>query len=380
MRLLLLIFLYPFLLIAQPLKPVEPVYKYSLDGHVEDKGEYAAHGEAHKVSFGTGYSGEVNSCLVFSEAEQYVSLPIPFDGKAFSISFWVYPEQHRKASVFIRQKEINKVPSWQISLEAYFDGKSSWDFKGSGFWDDKAHFRGYPHPKWTKPYGRWFQVLMTYTPDEKINYFINGVLVHESRSLKGMGSFHSEADIIIGNHWGTYPRTHQPFIGKIDEICIFDRAILPSEAEIWYFRQAHDLKSQWRLANYHLLEKVFLEDYLRRKEGRLKNNCFLNNRYYRLFRDPIICQFLGDRRFKPKPVWYTYNTASENLFVLFEGFDTLSFNSIPLEEWQLYEQYQDSFIFRNPVFEMLETDSVHLKSVDMYFREKDSIIVGTTRF
>ena len=367
-----LILLYPCLLIAQPLKPVEPTYTYSLNGHIEDGGEYAAHGEAHGVLYGTGYDGKVNSCLAFSKTNQYISLPVSFDGKAFSISFWMYPEQQQKASILLSQRENFDRQGWQIVLKAYHDCFESWDFEGSGIYDENMHFRGYHNRRWGKLYDNWYHVCMTYTPEDRLRFYFNGVLIRETKSFEGLERFAASAPVIIGNYPPNIPaRTHQPFKGRIDQIQVYATSLTTKQVEQQFFRDSWDLSSVWDFTNTWIrtsgLEEVYLTN--RREQKSVKQIQPIVRLFYpRPVADSRISQALGERTFNNKPRWQDYNENKQTFSVWFPAFDTVKFRIAPEDLFEEEKMYEDLH-FLHPRFRGQRGDTLQLTSLEMHIGE-----------
>jgi len=370
MRLLFVFFLSPYLLFAQT--SLLPTHFYSLDGNVKDTGIEALHGENHGVAFDSGFTEKPFTGAAFTEIDQYISLPVNLNlkNKGMTLSFWVYPEKQAKPTVLFTQKEDIESPGWQVALKSFY-GKSIflWDFPTSGFRDDKLHFRGYSRQKWGRAFETWYQISMTFSPDDKIRFYLDGILVHESKNLERMGSFETEAPIIVGNHpRNTLSKTYVPFKGKIDNISLFDFALEPEEIEEYYFQQAPNLHMKWGLVSEFIREQMRRNIYTRnRKEGKPDNECFFTNMANRIHMgDRRISQFIGVRQFDTKEPKLSYDEHTQKLHIEFPGFDTLAFHNIHPEDFSLEEFKLENLEFINTKFEPLGSDSLHFSYQEIH--------------
>ena len=378
LTIIIFLLLNPFSLDAQPSLP-QPAIKLEFDGNVKNIGRSKVSVFAHKVEFSSGFNNQRNSAIWFESNNQYVSMDADdLDiSNGLTLNFWLYPENTGHPSIILSQDSEHENAAWRVIVRS-FQGKviSLWDLQGSGFFDENAHFRGYYDQKWGKHYQDWYFISVSFDKNSKVRFYINGVLVHESRSLEGMGEFKVDAPIILGNFPNrNLPKSFKYFNGKLDNFTLFDKELSLLEIEELYFQQSMKLKDSWKLGQLFLREGIRKQVHRKNVlENKPINYCFYNNAHRIYISDQSVSYLLGQRKFIKEVFRYEYDPARQVLSAINKAFDTLVVKTLtPVQFREIQEEF-GQLVVANPVYRITESDSLTLCSMEIRFNKST---VGT---
>jgi hypothetical protein len=146
----------------------------------------------------------------------------------FTIELWLYPTQLDIDSTQKRRRFLSKsdYPKTWVVLDVTTDGKISTQMTDAAKVSFSATGRGQIHEN------QWAHVAVVGNRKRgDVSFYINGILDSLHGVPPALGSLDVEGkELTIGSTW-------QPFIGLIDEVKIYKRALSPEEIEASYSKQ-----------------------------------------------------------------------------------------------------------------------------------------------
>ncbi len=162
-------------------------------------------------------TGAVNNCLSFDGTGSFVHVPPLPACAAWTLSAWVKPDtlvDH--GSIFSTNGAAEG--AWDVSVRG--DGRLHVMMAGSSPSDTVSEFAFTPDT-----IGTWTYIALVYSADvRRIDFYVNGVL-DSARPLETAG----ETIATTGARIGGWDGGGRAFVGKIDELILFNRALTAVE-------------------------------------------------------------------------------------------------------------------------------------------------------
>jgi hypothetical protein len=181
------------------------------------------------VTYADGRFGQAAS---FDGTGDYIKFPndasFQFGGGDFSVSVWVKPNSSiNNGRVIDTRGTGSSQAGWVLKLD---DNGSDWEIYQSGM-DDGTKFPKCDGCGDTYSTDGWHHIVMVYTDDSTMKYYVNGQL-DGTTNTGTMGSADNTLSLSIGAaiaSSGVEGATAQFFNGLIDEVRVYDRALLENE-------------------------------------------------------------------------------------------------------------------------------------------------------
>ena len=229
----------------------EPANDQMLLGHWKfDEGEgYIAGDSSGNQNDGEVWTrwakGDFGHAVFCDAAAATVEVPdnatLRFGKSDFSIDLWIYPTQLSIDSQDARRRfmEKSRFPDawWNLNITA--DGKPFLEMR------DENKVSCAPRPDGAIPENAWSHLAVVADRAQgKIRYYLNGKLDSARDIPSGFtGSLDVDGDLSIGSRW-------QPFVGMLDEVKIFRKALTEDEIRASYEKE----KGRRGRAGYEIVE------------------------------------------------------------------------------------------------------------------------------
>jgi len=202
---------------------------YSLNGHAEDSGPMANHGNVHGAMTTSNRRDEADAALEFDGQDDYVALNarlIDDRLEHFSLSLWLRSTSPKTSGVFAEGTtngsglSIRMIPS-KGALEVHSGGCFDMD--------------GYPDGGGSLTDGSWHHVVIAAELGQNVQLWLDGVMVNELRTIEYSQSQPTEYPPVLGrlgHSESNNPRFY--FKGAIDDVAVFDRPLTLGEIFVIY--------------------------------------------------------------------------------------------------------------------------------------------------
>jgi hypothetical protein len=234
---------------------------WKFDGNANDESDYLNHGIVHGAGLTTGFSGQAYQFNTRSKTdEDYINIPfskgdeLDFSNKPeVTTSFWL---------------NLDEIPSdndggarpmyWEDSVSLDGDESIQWFARDNGdgtyrlSWGIRNQAgQGAPTVCENIRYEQWHTFTGTYGNDYK-NVYMDGDLRTSAYLTGNIHSTLSGDDWIIGD---ATPDKKRGIVGKMDEVCIFDKALSAEEVRLIYLAVLDPLFADANGGDYHLLSE-----------------------------------------------------------------------------------------------------------------------------
>lgn len=186
-------------------------------------------GTANTITYAAGKFG---NAAVFNGSSSYIALPTgEFNYSNFTISSWVYPT----SAPTVRGCILSTYMYTAGPSKGYLFGiNANMTVHFSSYYDDSGN-RVTGDTTQTVPFNQWTQLSLSFsTVDSKIIFYINGVSVKTITFSGNVLRYENNNNTSIGSLKYNSSSIEQYFLGRIDQLRIFDTALPQSAITVLY--------------------------------------------------------------------------------------------------------------------------------------------------
>lgn len=200
------------------------VAQYLFDGNADDTSGNQNHGIVHGANLTTDRHGNPNAAYAFN-GSAYIEIPNSTRlnlSSSFTLSVWIRNDFPTAPSIILSKHDSGADTGYLLShwsnryLVQFGNGCGGWPYSGN------AQSSGQILES------EWKHVVVTRSGSE-VSFYMDGILDSVAQSGMDNISASNSKNLWIGADVGTGSLSFNTFIGDLDEIRLFDRALLPDQ-------------------------------------------------------------------------------------------------------------------------------------------------------
>lgn len=213
----------------------EPLYRFGMNTIEDGTGDLAGSKVVRNQMDGTEYPiyggakvddfGIYGKSILFNGNDSYINVGNPDIHDTYTMSSWIYLDKNavnNMNKIFGRDRTTVASDMFFIAVRGDRQGEVDIQLDGASI----------SCPSGTVPFGEWANLTVTNTPEQAC-FYINGNLIAKTKG--STADLHQNpVDLLIGCGWnasGTDIFNGHAFKGRMDDVCIYDKALNQQQIE-----------------------------------------------------------------------------------------------------------------------------------------------------
>ncbi len=197
---------------------------YPFNGNANDESGNGNNGTVNGATLTTDRKGNTNSAFNFDGTSSYIIIQdFNISQNTVSYAFWVKSNSNQGVPIISKHGDITNV---EVLISIQTDGKYDYEWTINDQYYDSGiltnYYAGNDGKGLALPSDNWDFIVITYS-GSKMSFYLNNILINSGNASGAI------ADNIVPLYIGTYVNLIKFFNGKIDDIRIYNRALIETE-------------------------------------------------------------------------------------------------------------------------------------------------------